>query len=187
MTTKRYTITLLCVVIFSLASGYMAATRPEGAGWRYFSYHPFLMISGFVGMMTSSAITKKLGGYTNTKLHGMMGFAGLCMAYGGFYVIYQNKNNMGKPHFTSTHAWGGLVCMVGVTVVGLAGGVLLHPDWGIAKTNKSYRALHFWFGRIFIMLGWFACFTGLQQLTTNLITQALLGLPLLLLVPFGIL
>jgi len=55
-------------VAFALIVGYTAATQPSGAGWRFFSWHPFLMVSGFVGMMGSAAATKKLGGYANTKV-----------------------------------------------------------------------------------------------------------------------
>ena len=55
-------------VAFTAIAGYMAATQPSGAGWRLFSWHPFLMVSGFVGMMGSAAVTKKLGGYKNTKV-----------------------------------------------------------------------------------------------------------------------
>jgi LPXTG-motif cell wall-anchored protein len=58
------------------------------------------------GMMGAAAITKKRGGYTNTKLHGMMAWAGLMLAGGGFYVIYKHKNVMGKDHFTTLHSWG---------------------------------------------------------------------------------
>lgn len=46
----------------------MAAVQPSGAGWRDFSWHPFLMTSGFVGMFGIAAVTKKRGGYTNTKV-----------------------------------------------------------------------------------------------------------------------
>ena len=37
----------------SFITGYNAAVQPAGAGWRFFSYHPFLMVFGFVGMMGS--------------------------------------------------------------------------------------------------------------------------------------
>ena len=58
------------------------------------------------GMMGAAAITKKRGGYTNTKLHGMMAWAGLMLAGAGLYVIYKHKNVMGKDHFTTYHSWG---------------------------------------------------------------------------------
>jgi hypothetical protein len=52
---------------YSLIVGYYAGTRPKGE-WRYFSWHPFLMICGLVGCTGVATITKKLGGYTNTKV-----------------------------------------------------------------------------------------------------------------------
>jgi hypothetical protein len=57
------------LTIFAILAGYMAATQPSGAGWRYFSYHPMLMTIGFVLCMGNAALIKKLGGYSNTKLH----------------------------------------------------------------------------------------------------------------------
>jgi hypothetical protein len=55
-------------VLFSLGAGYMAGVQPTGAGWRAFSWHPFLMTCSFVGMFGAAAVTKKRGGYTNTKV-----------------------------------------------------------------------------------------------------------------------
>jgi hypothetical protein len=52
---------------YAVGVGYFAGTRPNGA-WRFFSWHPFLMLSGFVGCFGIAAATKKLGGYTNTKV-----------------------------------------------------------------------------------------------------------------------
>ena len=62
--------------------------------------------TGMVGMMGVAAVTKKRGGYTNTKLHGMMAWAGLILSGAGLYVIYQHKESMGKNHFTTYHSWG---------------------------------------------------------------------------------
>ena len=59
-----------------------------------------------VGLMGSAALTKKRGGYTNTKMHGIMASTGLMLAFAGLYVIYQNKESMGKNHFTTYHSWG---------------------------------------------------------------------------------
>ena len=44
--TSKYLLLLSIVIGHSLLGGYYAATRPEGAGWRFFSYHPFLMMVG---------------------------------------------------------------------------------------------------------------------------------------------
>ncbi len=72
VSTQKHKALVGAFVAFTLIVGYTAATQPSGAGWRFFSWHPFLMVSGFIGMMGSSAITKKLGGYTNTKVSRMI-------------------------------------------------------------------------------------------------------------------
>ena len=69
MTTRNYSLLLAALISFSLGGGYMAATQPPGAGWRFFSWHPLLMTIGMVGMAGIGAVTKKLGGYTNTKVN----------------------------------------------------------------------------------------------------------------------
>ena len=67
--------------------------------------------------MGASALTKKRGGYTNTKLHGIMSWTGMMLAGGGLYVIYQNKEEMGKDHFQTIHSWG--ECAFNCVVLGL--------------------------------------------------------------------
>ena len=59
-------------VLFGLIGGYLAGTQPGDAGWRWFSYHPFFMTLGFVGLMGSACHKKKLGGYMNTKVSGLL-------------------------------------------------------------------------------------------------------------------
>ena len=69
ISTQTHKILVACFLVFTGLQGYMAATQPAGAGWRFFSWHPFLMTAGFVGMMGSATVTKKLGGYANTKVN----------------------------------------------------------------------------------------------------------------------
>lgn len=47
--------------------GYTTGIQPAGE-WRFFSWHPLLMTVGMVGCMGVGAVTKKLGGYENTKV-----------------------------------------------------------------------------------------------------------------------
>jgi intracellular septation protein A len=65
-----------------------------------------VLISGMVGLMGTATLTKKRMGYVNTKMHGIIAMTGLMLSMGGFYVIYENKNQMGKDHFTTWHSWG---------------------------------------------------------------------------------
>ncbi len=46
MSDGKYAILLALIGAHSLVGGYYAATRPEGAGWRLFSWHPMLMLCG---------------------------------------------------------------------------------------------------------------------------------------------
>ena len=78
-------------------------------------YYHSLKSPGMVGMMGAGALTKKRGGYTNTKLHGIMAWVGMILAGCGLYVIYQNKENMGKQHFTTLHAKSELVDLTHLT------------------------------------------------------------------------
>ena len=179
---------LAALSTFALVGGYYAATRPSGVGWRLpFSLHPLLMSIGFVGLMGSAHLTKKLGGYTNTKLHGYLASGGLTLSFGGLYAIWLNKEDMGKEHIQSTHAYLGIVCLVGLVLPALAGLVFLHPDFGIDKTNKNYRTAHKWVGRLFTAGGWISCVVGLNQMTSSRLETALFALPLVILAPFVLL
>ncbi|KAL3809712.1 hypothetical protein ACHAXA_009406 [Cyclostephanos tholiformis] len=259
----KYVFLLLLISSHSLFGGYYAATRPEGAGWRFFSWHPMLMMlgkhhdipvrvksgvvgvttrvdtwfwggddeekrmiehgdelakrggedrcilmiplirvdsflrpacwimvydvsrRGMFGMMGAAAITKKRGGYTNTKLHGMMAWAGMMLAGGGLYVIYKHKNVVGKDHFTTLHSWAGLAAFGGCISAGLAGGVFLHPDFGVDKQNKLIRSVHKYLSRVLLMLAWMATISGLKTLVGDDIkTLVLFAAPLVVAAPF---
>jgi hypothetical protein len=64
---KNYELLVAAFAIFAVAGGYIAGIQPINQ-WRFFSWHPFLMTTGMVGLAGIGAITKKLGGYTNTKV-----------------------------------------------------------------------------------------------------------------------
>lgn len=44
--TGKYVLLLTILVAHSIIGGYWAGTRPNGAGWRFFSWHPMLMMLG---------------------------------------------------------------------------------------------------------------------------------------------
>ena len=142
------------------------------------------MTTGFVGMMGSSAVIKKLGGYANTKLHGVIALGGLVAALGGLVCIYHNKTLMRKSHFTSVHAISGLICFVGCVGVGAAGALLLHPDFGVAKSNRSFRKAHKFAARFFVALAWLTCVSGLSKVASSTTTLVMYTTPLILLAPF---
>lgn len=46
LATGKYVLFVSILVAHSLFGGYWAGTRPNGAGWRFFSWHPLLMMVG---------------------------------------------------------------------------------------------------------------------------------------------
>ncbi len=90
---------------------------------------------------------------------------------------------MGKEHITTTHAVFGIVTMAGATMAAIAGGLFLHPDFGMDKTNRTIRFAHKWFSRSMILSAWITCVLGLKQVTSDTSILAAFVVPLLGLVP----
>ena len=68
---------------------------------------------------------------------------------------------------------------------GIAGGVFLHPDFGIDKQNKLYRAVHKYASRALLLLSWAATLSGLKTLVgDDYQTLILFALPMILAAPF---
>lgn len=63
----RCTIISILYILFSIGMGYKAGLQP-GNDWRYFSWHPFCMTCGMIGLSGIGAVIKKVGGYTATKV-----------------------------------------------------------------------------------------------------------------------
>ena len=109
------------------------------------------------------------------------------LAGAGMYVIYQHKNIMGKNHFTTVHSWAGLSAFGTCIGLGLVGGVVLHPDFGIDKQNKTIRALHKYSGRAVLMLAWMATLSGLKTLIGDDIKALFFfAVPLVVAAPFAL-
>lgn len=133
-------IIIATIITYALIESITVGFLPPGAGgWRLFSWHPFLMILGVIGMMGVALHTKKLGGYRNTKIHAIMTSSGFIMSLGGLIVIYQNKELAGKNHFTSVHSIFGLVTLCGFALSMVAGLIYLHPDFGIDQRDDTKR------------------------------------------------
>lgn len=121
-----------------------------------------------------------IGGYTNTKNHGIM--MGVCTAITcfGWYVIFVSKEMKHKDHLTTYHGQIGAMVMIsnlGLTVFGLAG---LHPDFGFLKTNKLVRFLHKWSGRVIVGLSWVVCVLGFVRMSDdNILYNAAYTVPLI--------
>jgi len=179
-----YRLLVLTFLVYSVYAGWYVSTRPKGKWKSPFSWHPFLMTTGMTGSMGIAAVTKKLGGYTNTKLHGMLASFGYLLALGGLAAIYHNKNLWNKEHFTSYHGKIGIAVMACMTAPLLAGAIALHPDFGIDKTNKTIRKAHKLFSRFLMAIAWGNSLYGLYGMRKQHPQELLLyGVPLLLLMP----
>ena len=108
------------------------------------------------------------------------------LSLGGLYAIYRNKNVWGKAHFTSSHGQAGLAIIISAIGAGMVGGVFLHPDFGIDKTNKTIRYAHKVFARGLLMAAWGTAFYGFYTMTQDPFDLALFGLPLLVLAPYSL-
>lgn len=46
-----------------------------------------------------------------SQIHSVLSNGALLFMLGGLYAIYSNKTRMGKPHWTSWHAWAGILTL----------------------------------------------------------------------------
>ena len=100
------------------------------------------MILAFIPLTINAILYKKVGGYDNTKIHGILMSLSTLSAGFAFYVIYSNKAMNKRNHFTSLHGQSGGVILVLYLILAVVGFLGLHPDFGLLKTNKTVRAVH---------------------------------------------
>jgi hypothetical protein len=101
-----------------------------------------LVFSIFLGTNsenTNKAILLLFNATIHIKIHGILSWLGILCSAGGMYAIYLNKENNGAQHFKSSHGKAGLALLLSCLGLGLVGGIVLHPDFGIDKTNKNIR------------------------------------------------
>jgi hypothetical protein len=181
---KLYAFLVGALLVTSIVGGYKAGVQPTNE-WRFFSWHPLLMNIGFVGLAGIGAITKKLGGYANTHIHLTLGWLGITSALAGIYVIYTNKENNGFEHLKTPHAKMGAMLTISTIGLGMAGGIFLHPDFGMDRTNPTIRVAHKVASRVALIGTWFTAIIGLMQLSPNDTgLLAMYAVPLILLVPY---
>ena len=120
-------------------------------------------------------------------MHAILSWVGIFLTIGGLFAIYTNKNKMGRPHLTSWHSLFGFCAAVSSIGLGMVGSVVLHPDFGIDKTNKTIRFAHKAGARVTLFLAWTAAFSGLYQMTQESYILVLYGAPLVALAPFALL
>lgn len=119
------------------------------------------------------------------QLHGMMAWGSVMLSFAGIYCIYLNKERNGYGHLKSQHSIAGAGVMCSCVALGMAGGVFLHPDFGVDNTNTTIRLGHKFASRIVLMLAWATAFSGLQQMIPDKLMLLLpFGIPLVVLIPF---
>lgn len=160
------------LVLIVLAFALYASTLY--GSWAWFSFHPFITIVASFILVPLAVLKKKIGGVQNTKLHGNMLLAALLLVYMGFYVIYSNKSMLSKLHFQSTHSYLGVASILSFSSSAL-GFFSLHPTYGLFKTDKRIRQVHKWSGKITVILLWFTCFMGFENVELVWWRQLLFG------------
>lgn len=84
----------------------------------------------------------------------------------------------------SPHSWCGVGVIISSIGLGMAGGVFLHPDFGLDKTNQLIRKVHKTASRVTLIVAWITAVGGLLQLTSDPTTIAMYACPLLAVAPF---
>jgi len=105
---------------------------------------------------------------------------------GGLYAIYSNKEKLGRPHLTSNHSLFGAAAAASCLGLGIVGSVVLHPDFGLDKTNKTIRFAHKMGARVTLALAWTAAFSGLYQMSPSTSVLIAFGAPLLVFAPLAL-
>mmetsp|Transcript_10371 Transcript_10371/g.23707 ORF Transcript_10371/g.23707 Transcript_10371/m.23707 type:complete len:189 (-) Transcript_10371:154-720(-) len=173
------------LLVFSVvASVYIGSVNN---GWTWFSWHPTAMIFAYVAMSGNAALIKKVGGKTNTEIHGYVMALAALLACFGWYVIYSNKDKFGRPHNVTWHAWSGLVVLGGFVAMAPFSYLALNPESGMYKTNAQIRMAHKWGGRLLTSLSWFTCFLGWMTMQQSFISRAAFAVPLLVSAPYVLL
>ena len=168
------------IIIYSVfAVGFILYRNEKLWPVTWFMWHPILMIIAYVPLALNAILIKKVGGYQNTKTHGILMFLSTLLTIGSLYVIYTNKAKYNKPHFTSWHGLVGIIDLGIFYVVQYVGFLGLHPDFGFLRTNKTVRFLHKWAGKAALTIGLFSMIMGFRQLERSLIIQVLFSIPLL--------
>ena len=137
------------------------------------------MLIAFVALAGNASLIKKVGGYSNTKIHGYLMGAATALGCFGYYVIHSNKDLMNKAHLTTLHGKLGAACMVGYIGLGLFGSVALDPQWGLLKTNSFLRTVHKMSGRVVTWLAWTTSVLGFTTMYGTGTDSYIFGVPLL--------
>lgn len=173
----------LPLVLLALVVGLYPALNK----WAWFHWHPLLMMLAFIALAGNAALVKKVPGKENTKLHANLMFGSLLLGAMGYYVIYTNKEALGKQHLTTTHGWLGAGVFAGYIVMALLGSLLLDPDGGKMRSVGWVRTAHKLSGRALTAVAWIACVYGFATVQRDQLLQRAFAAVLLVLATFVLL
>jgi hypothetical protein len=172
---------LLLLTLF-VSFSYLKSPFKFWENWTWFNYHPLFMAIAVVPVSSLAVLTKKIGGYDNTKSHGNLLLLSFIASSFGLYVIWSNKELLNKPHFKTTHGKLGLLVMISYFSLMIFGVAALHPDLKLPqfeRFNATLRIIHRWSGRVVMALAWLCVFTGYSTKVSEWWYQTCVAVPLL--------
>ena len=142
----------LFILPFLVLASIITITADPGS--TLFSWHPTCMSASFLVLLPFSTRFLKYRTaftYRTRKLvHWSSQLLALALCLAGFYAIYENKNRIGKPHFTTKHGLSGLVVGVLVVVQGLIFGV--PANWKIGRLSMAkFKKWHIQFSGVTLL------------------------------------
>lgn len=185
--TRRNQLALPLLVIPPAISAYFAFLSPNAKGLTWFALHPLLMMVGFFTLGGLSTLTKKVGGKANTELHGTLMFLSSLVAGFATYVIYSQKEMMGKAHLTTPHAQFGALTLLLFLGYPVGAYVLYNPDSGLLRANLLARKLHKYSGRVILACGIVTCCFGITSMEKDPVMAGGMIASLLACTPFFLL
>lgn len=132
----------------------------------FFAYHPALMLVALL-VCHANALSFARGGAGGRSLaaHRLLASLGACMMVAGVWVIYENKEAHGKPHWwtwsSTWHAFLGGLVAASFALQALGASATMH-QWSTRAERRPFVGGHVAFGRLLtavalfvICLGWF--------------------------------
>lgn len=138
-----------------------------------FSWHPVLMTLAFAFLMTEailffspeSSLVPKAQRPTKVNYHVATMIAAIVCGFSGFTIIYINKNNSNKDHFTSWHGTFGLIVVCYMCVQATGGVITRYPKLLASKLKPAKLKLYHATSGLFLFI--LVCATFVLALFSN--------------------
>jgi hypothetical protein len=158
------TVFLMWIYIFNWPNPAAAATN----GWK-FSWHPVLMVSGFVLFMGEALLAYRLLPFDHAvqkRIHFVLHSIALMCASIALWAIITYHSDNDIPHFYNIHSILGLMTFVLYTAQWIVGVVtMLRPGKPLFSdaTRAALMPYHKYVGMLLFCLCWFSMLTGLMD------------------------